>query len=200
VKTSQKWSKLLVGAGLVLFAGCSSPHKAEKLDTRIEKEDRVSGDTTLGVKNGDMVVQTKVRMSEELRSLQNDVFSLEDRVYGNRSYGSKGLYGVLRDCRSQLSDRKNGGDGKLIWTEPIDRVTERDREESKKIGLDEKDKLIGLSEEFLKDRIERFRGYRGVLEKRQDEYEEKVAVCQNELRNRRAQVEKAADKPADSTN
>lgn len=200
MRTIQKWSNLWVALGLVLFAGCSSPHKAEKLDTRIEKEDRVSGDTSLGVKNGDMVVQTKVRMSEELRNLQNEVFSLEDRVYGNRTYGSKGLYGVLRDCRSQLSDRKNGGDGKLIWTEPIDRVTERDREESKKIGLDEKDKLIGLSEEFLKDRIERFRGYRGVLEKRQDEYEEKVAICQNELRNRRASTEKAADKPAESTN
>jgi hypothetical protein len=75
-----------------------------------------------------MVVQKKVMMNEELRKIQYEVYELEDRVYGNRKYGSLGLYGVLRDCRLQISDTKNGGDGKLKWTEPIDRVTDKEEE------------------------------------------------------------------------
>lgn len=175
---------LTLAFGLLLSACSSNPHKAEKVETKIENDDQISGDTKVGVKDGNMVVQRKVQMNEEVRRLQYEVYELEDRVYGNRKYGSLGLYGVLRDCRMQLSDPKNGGDGKLKWTEPIDRVT--DKEEEFKIGLDEKDKLVGVSEEFLKDRIERFRGYKGVLTKRQDEYEEKVQICKAELKAQQA--------------
>ncbi len=176
----------VVGGLSGLVAGCSSnPHKAEKIETKIEKSDQISGDTKLGVKDGNMVVQRKVMMNEELRTLQNDVYELEDRVYGNRKYGSLGLYGVLRDCRTQLADKDNGGSGKLQWTEPVDRVT--DKEDDFKIGLDEKEKLVGVSEEMLKDRIERFRNYKSVLQKRQDEYEEKVSICKNELKNKKAE-------------
>jgi hypothetical protein len=93
---------------------------------------------------------------------------------------------VLRDCKYQLSDPKNGGDGKLKWTEPIDRVT--DKEDEFKIGIDEKDKLVGVSEEFLKDRIVRFKGYKKVLQQREDEYEDKVQICKAELRASQAKV------------
>jgi len=123
-------------------------------------------------------------MNEELRKIQYEVYELEDRVYGNRKYGSLGLYGVLRDCKLQLSDTNNGGDGKLKWTEPIDRVT--DKEEDFKIGLDEEKKLVGVSEEFLADRIKRFKGYQNLLNKRQDEYEEKVSICKAELKANKA--------------
>ena len=172
--------------GLSLVVGCSSnPHKAEEIDTSIEAKGKVSGDTQVGVKDGNMVVQRKVIMSEELRRLQNEVFETEDRVYGNRKFGSKGLYGVLKDCRASLSFKENGGNGKLVFTEPIDRVT--DKEDEFKIGIDDQKQLVGVSEEFLKDRIERFKQYKLILNKRQDEYEEKVEICQNELKNRKAQ-------------
>lgn len=178
-----------------LFAACShNPNKAEKIDTKIEKSDTVTGDTSVGVKDGNMVVQKKVAMNEELRTLQNDVYELEDRVYGNRKYGSLGLYGVLKDCRLQLADKDNGGSGKLMFTEPIDRVT--DKEDDFKVGLDEKDKLVGVSEEMLLDRITRFRGYKSVLQKRQDEYEEKVDICKNELKAKKA--DKNAEKGSNS--
>lgn len=178
---------------LWLFAACShNPSKAEKIETAIDKKEVVTGDTAVGVKDGNMIVQKKVMMSEEVRRLQNDVYSLEDRVYGNRTYGSQGLYGVLRDCRMQVADKSNGGDGKLIWTEPVDRVT--DKEEDFKLGIDEKDKIVGVSEEFLKDRIVRFRNYRNVLEKRQDEYEEKLAICQTELKSKKFDRKKEGKK------
>lgn len=175
---------LAVALSAMAVACKSNPHKAERVDTAIESSDTVSGDTSVGVKDGNMVVQRKVAMNEELRRLQYEVYELEDNVYGNRKYGSLGLYGVLRDCRLQLSDPKNGGDGKLKWTEPMDRVT--DKEDDFKIGLDDKMKLVGVSEEFLKDRLERFKGYKGVLEKRQDEYEEKVAICKADLKAKKA--------------
>ncbi|MCB0367903.1 MAG: hypothetical protein KDD45_00325, partial [Bdellovibrionales bacterium] len=79
------------------FISCSSnPNKAKKVDTQMTHSGNVSGDTQVGVKDGNMVVQKKVLMNEELRRLQNEVYELEDRVYGNRKYGSLGLYGVLR--------------------------------------------------------------------------------------------------------
>jgi hypothetical protein len=87
----------------------------------------------------------------------------------------------------QLSDPKNGGDGKLKWTEPIDRVT--DKEDDFKVGIDEENKLVGVSEEFLLDRIKRFKGYKSILEKRQDEYEEKVAICKADLKSKEAPKE-----------
>lgn len=191
--------KKIIGLSVLVLmvVACANKHKAEKIETNIEKKDAITGDTALGVKDGNMVVQKKVMMNEELRRLQNDVYSLEDRVYGNRNYGSLGLYGVLRQCRANLADKKNGGDGKLIWTEPIDRVT--DKEEDFQIGVDEKDKIVGVKEEFLKDRIERFRKYRNVLEKRQDEYEDKLAVCQAELKSRKFEAAAAAKKEVKET-
>jgi hypothetical protein len=178
---------LMLSLGLTFSSCASNPNKAKEIDTKMERSEHISGDTSLGVKDGNMVVQKKVMMNEELRKLQYEVYELEDHVYGNRKYGSLGLYGVLRDCRMQLSDPKNGGDGKLKWTEPIDRVT--DKEDDFKVGIDEENKLVGVSEEFLLDRIKRFKGYKSILEKRQDEYEEKVAICKADLKSKEAPKE-----------
>lgn len=178
---------LLSFFGFALLSCSSNPHKAKNIETEIEKKDQVSGDTSVGVnKDGNMVVQKKVAMNEELRRLQYEVYEKEDQVYGNRKYGSLGLYGVLRDCRMQLSDPKLGGDGKLKWTEPMERIT--DKEEDFKVGLDEKEKLVGVSEEFLKDRISRFRGYKQVLMNREDEYEEKVQICKADLKAKKSSL------------
>lgn len=177
---------ILTTAALLLFTGCSSKHKAKDIDTSIENSQNLNSETKLGIKDGDMIVQKKVEMNEELRRLQYEVYELEDRVYGNRKYGSLGLYGVLRNCKTELSDPRNGGDGKLAWTEPMERIT--DKEDEFKIGLDEQKKLVGVTEEFLKDRIDRFKGYKTLLMKRQDEYDEKVAICKTDLNGRKARA------------
>jgi hypothetical protein len=166
------------------FVGCkSNPHKAEKIETEMEKTQDVSGGEKIGVKDGNMVVQKKVQMNEELRRIQYEVYELEDRVYGNRKYGSKGLYGALKGCREELTSKKLGGDGKLMWTEPSERIT--DKEEEFNVGVDEKEKIVGVSEEFLKDRIARFKKYKQTLTKRQDEYEEKLEICDNDLKSKK---------------
>lgn len=170
------------------FVGCASnPHKAEKIDSHLDKKEQMTGEQSIGIKDGNMVFQKKVNMAEELRRLQVDVYSLEDKVFGNRKFGSQGLYGNLKSCRKDLVDPKNGGNGKLKWTEPLDRVT--DKEEEFKIGIDDKDKIVGVSEEFLKDLIERFKEYQRVLQKREDEYAEKVEICEAEVKAQKHALE-----------
>lgn len=180
-------------AVLISFlSACShNPNKAEKIETQLERSQSVQ-DENVGVKEGQFVVQKKVEMAEELRRLQNEVYETEDRVYGNRKYGSKGLYGALKTCRSKLTAKENGGEGKLLWTEPMERVT--DKEEEFKFGIDEKDKIVGVSEEFLSDRITRFKKYKQTLQKREDEYEEKLEICDTALKNRKSR--KASNKAA----
>ena len=169
---------LLILPFLLCFCA-SNPHKAKEIDPSLEKSKSLNDEESIGVKDGDMVYQKKVDMAEELRRLHINVYSLEDRVYGNRKYGSAGLYGVLKKCRAEVVHPRNGGTGKLRWTEPIDRVT--DKEEEFDIGYS-KDKLIGVSQEYLKDRIKRFKEYKKVLQKREDEYMEKVDICETELK------------------
>ena len=165
----------------VLLCFCTTNrHKAEEIDTTIEKEQTLNDEQSIGVKEGNLDYKKKVDMAEELRRLQINVYSLEDRVYGNRKFGSQGLYGVLKNCRAEVVSPENGGDGKLMWTEPMDRIT--DKEEEFQIGYDDKDKIIGLSQEFLKDRIDRFKEYKRILEKREDEYKEKVDICETKLK------------------
>lgn len=170
---------LLILAAIVL-AGCkSNPHKAEEIKTELDKAATVSGSQALGLKNGEMVVQDKAAMSEKLRDLQNAVFALEDKVYGMRKLNSLGLYGDLKSCQRRMASRQYGGSGNMVWTEPLDRVT--DKEDEFKIGLDEKKELVGVSEEFLRDRITRFQGYKTILQKRSDEFEAQIEACKAQL-------------------
>jgi hypothetical protein len=171
----------LLLTGFFIISCSTNPHKAKEIETEMEKANAVSGNTQLGVKDGNLVVQKKIEMNEDLRRLQNEVYSLEDRVYGNRNYGSEGLYGALKKCRKEASMKKNGGNGKLTWTEPIDRVT--DKEENWEIGIDEQNKIVGVSQEFLKDRINRFKNYKKVLMQREDEYKEKLEICDTKLQS-----------------
>lgn len=184
-------SLLLSAAGLLLalaLASCASKNKAKELDTTIKNTSPVSSDAVIGVKDGDMVYQRKVQMNEELRGLELAVYNLEARVYGGPRYlDNRGLYGVLRDCRAELGDVTNFGEGKPLWTERREYVTPE--EDFTQIGLQDK-KLIGVTEEYLLDRIKRFKEYKKTLESRQEEYETKVKSCEMQLT---AQKQKAKD-------
>jgi hypothetical protein len=167
---------------LFLFSCKTNPNKVSDIETKLDHKNQLNQESSVGVKDGNAVFQKKVSLNEELRKIQYEVYELEDRVYGNRKFGSLGLYGVLRECKIQLTDPRNGGDGKLSWSEPIERIT--DKEDDFKIGIDEQKKLVAITEEFLVDRIQRFRGYKATLNTRQDHFEEKIAICKAELRNK----------------
>ena len=169
-----------------LFLGaCSSPHKAKKIDTEIDKKEQMGGEN-IGLKDGNMVVQKKVMLAEELRKLMTSTYELEDKVYGNQELGSWGLYGVLKECRKKISSKEFGGEGKLMWTEKIERVI--DRNDEFKIGLDENEKLVAVKEEYLLDRIGRFKKYKEVLSFREVEMKDKVDICQAELASRKHEM------------
>jgi hypothetical protein len=176
VVMKHKISILLMTAFLV---GCANPNKAQKLDTKLDQSEVVTGSQRVGLKDGEMITLSKEQMAEKLRDLQNSVYSLEDKVYGTRKLGTLGLYGDYKSCRRKLASKQYGGNGDLAWAEPLDRVT--DKEEQLKLGLDENKALVAVSQEYLRDRIQRFQGYRTILQKRSDEFEDKIQACKAEL-------------------
>lgn len=169
----------LILVSVFLSACKSNPNKAEQLQTQLDGAASVSGTQVVGLKKGEMMVMDKAAMSEKLRDLQNTVYGLEDKVYGTRKLNTLGLYGDLKSCRRKLNSRQFGGSGNMVWTEPMDRVT--DKEEELKIGLNEKNELTGVSEEYLRDRVMRFQGYKTILQKRSDEFESQINECKTQL-------------------
>jgi hypothetical protein len=45
----------------------------------------------------------------------------------------------------------------------------------------------------LKDRLKRFKNYKRVLQKRQDEYEEKIDICDAAVRSKEYEKKKSAE-------
>lgn len=169
--------------GLSLVA-CSTSHKekseVKEIETKLEQSQDVNGET-LGIKDDSIVIQKKRVLAEELRELQNYVYGLNDEVYGSRKYGSRGLYGVYADCKADVNSKKYGGTGDLPYIEPAEDII-KEKEEFN-FGKDENNQLVTVSEEFISERIERFKKYRDKLEKRRAEYELKVRVCKTKLKN-----------------
>ncbi len=197
---SRAWPKIsgaLLGS-LLAFSCSHHPNRAEKVDATLNNPDNVTKEELVGVnKDGDMIWQKKVSMNEELRRLQFEVYELEDRVYGNRKYNSVGLYGSLKSCESKLAAKENGGNGQLMWTEPLDRIT--DKEEVFNVGVDQKERLVGVTEEFLKDRLARFVDYKRILMKKEDEFDDKLSICQGEMKSR-TQAKKSVPDSTGATN
>lgn len=174
--STRSMSLALLGLALVLVAaGCkTNPNKATVLETHVEKTTTVSDSERVGV-NGDeeMVYQKKLSLAEEIRKLQNSVVDTEDRVYGTRAYGTKGVLGKYRLCYQKLPSDKLA---QFVAPEGNDRISERD--EDLKVGIDAKEnKLSALSEEKLMDRIQRLSAYRKTLQGREDTWTEGLERC-----------------------
>jgi hypothetical protein len=168
--------------GLSILGACSSGPvvvQVEEVPTTVERPNYVSGEW-MGLRDGVVVVQRRKQLSEELRKLQNEVFGLEDEIYGSRAYGSPGLYGVLKKCRNFLADKRIGGSGKLNPMEAVERPTEQEKDF--KFGIDDKGNLLAVDEEVLVDRISRFRGFRSVLTDRRSHFEQQIDICDQDYR------------------
>ena len=93
-----KWGVL----GFCILSACSSnPHKAKNIETEMEKKDVVSGDTSVGVKDGNMIVQKKVMMNEELRRMtmrdpSTSVLTDIARKFGMQTLREDGIQKVLQ--------------------------------------------------------------------------------------------------------
>lgn len=170
--------------GLMVVSCASNPHKAEKVESTIdESKGQAGGGVEVGLnKSGEMVTQKKIEMADYLRRLQEEVYTLQDDVFGSES-GNKGKWGVLEECRSEANSKEMGGDGKLRRM-PEKEVIAPDEEEFKKMGVDENKRLVGVSEEFLKDRIDRFKGYKKTLQSRKDEFDKEIKICRALVKER----------------
>jgi hypothetical protein len=175
MKTSKK---VLVLASMLLLAACATnPNKAVNLDTRVDNMTTMSQDSVIGVKGGNMVYQKKVILGEVLHNIQIEAYQAEATLYGGpRYYDNRGLIGALKECKEETSVLS---DGKIQWTEKRDYVIPE--YESIKMGLDETGLLAGVTEEFLRDRIDRFREYKTNLNNRTDAMNEKIAECKVNL-------------------
>ena len=186
--------KLFLLFPLALLAGCASnPNKVQNLSTEIEQIQPLSRGEDIGVKKNELIIQKKTLVAEELRALQYSVHGLEDQTYGGlRYYGNPGIWGALNDCRIKMASAENGGSGKLTYIEPQEYVVPE--EEMKQIGFDEKGHLISLNEEYLKERIERYQGYKKVLQERNRALSDKFEMCKLDL-----QAQKIKSNPVPTT-
>ena len=164
----------------ILVLSCSSKKVAYVKET-MKYPQQVNGNTKIGVEKGDLVVQEKWNIAQELRQLQYDVYGLEDNVFGNKKYGSLGLYGVYRQCHIDLAKPENGGNGNVRWIEPMDPVI-KDEKKGGIISLDNRNKIVKIKKEFLKERIKRFTQYKETLQTKQQEYRRKVEECELKLK------------------
>ncbi|MBC86279.1 MAG: hypothetical protein CL677_03790 [Bdellovibrionaceae bacterium] len=194
-------SKILVSIlALGILSGCATQlekrNEVKDLDTMMDKKENIKGDESVGIKDNKFRIQKKVLLAEELRRLENVTYGIEYEVYGNREYGTKGLYGAYRDCKTEENSVALGGDGTMS---PIEAPAPVINEESKlDFGLDEKGDMVGVSEEYLSERIDRFQKYRKILKKRRSEYETKLGICENNIKNAKIKMKNKSAKASDN--
>lgn len=151
--------------------GCSSnPHKAESAKTELENSEDVGGGVSLGQNSsGEVVTSRQEKLADQLRDLQHEVYDMEAEIYGNEKLGRKGLYGVLRDCLDR------GGEAKRLPSKSI--LTKGEDKFNGKMVLNEKKKLVNVSEEYYLERIKRFESYKDSYENQKEDFDEKLRVC-----------------------
>lgn len=169
-------SKLLVAvvvcgsAGLTLSGCASNPHKAEEAETQLKNAEDVGANVSVGQNDsGEVIASRKLKLADQLRDLQREVYELEYEIYGNDKLGRKGIFSVLRECMDK------GGEVKRMPSRAI--LTKAEDKYGGKMVLDEKKNLVNVSDEYFLDRIKRFEGYKDGYEQQKDDFEDRLRVC-----------------------
>ena len=174
-----KWIFIL---GLVVITGCSSKKKIDKVDTEMEDQTRINSTTSVGKNStGDTVLQEKTKLVDYLVDLERQVYTSEETIYGNRSYGNIGKYGALENCMTELQKKTTGKWGMVELPEKI--LLTKMGGPKKKTGIDEKKQLVVLSEEEITSRIKRFEDYKQAYEDQEDWFELEIKNCNLKLKN-----------------
>lgn len=158
---------------VAVIAGCSSnPHKAKESDTRLKNAEDVGQNVTVGQNDsGEVVASRKLKLADQLRDLQREVYELEYEIYGNDKLGRKGIFTVLRECYDK------GGELKRMPSKAI--LTKAEDKFGGKMVIDENKNLVNLSDEYFLDRIKRFEGYKDGYEQQKEDFEDKLRVCKH---------------------
>ena len=175
-------NKILVLLVTFLAVSCSSKKKLESVKTEMENQATVDASTTIGTsQNGETVIQEKTKLVDYLIELERQVYTSEETIYGNRSYGNIGKYGALENCMTELQKKTTGKWGMVELPEKI--LLTRIGAPKKKAGIDEKKKLVLLSEEEITGRISRFEEYKQTYEDQLDWFDLEIKNCTLKLKN-----------------
>jgi hypothetical protein len=148
---------------VIAMMACSSKQKIDKVETEMEDASAINNETFIGKNSsGDTVIQEKVKLADYLLDLEREVYTSEESIYGNKSYGNIGKYGSLENCMTELQKRNTGKWGMVELPEKV--LLTKLGEPKKKAGMDEKKQLVLLSEEEITGRIKRFEGYKQTYE------------------------------------
>lgn len=177
-----KNTTLMASLVLVLFAvGCKSK-EIKEIDTELKDKKSVGSETLGKNKDGNYVLQKKESLATYLLDLQREVYGMEEGIYGNKTYGNKGKYGVLEDCRIELRAKSNGK-WEMVDPAPKTVLSKEEAKITKKVGIDEKGELVMLTEEELTGRIKRFERYKKNYESQDDWYDTEIKACKVSLNN-----------------
>ncbi len=169
---------VLIPLFTLFLPGCSSEEKKREttVNTQLNSSKVVDPDVSVGLRGEDQIVyQKKYNLVGELVKLQDEVYILQEKVYGNPDYDSKGLYGKALECRSA----KALVTGELSFVPDKTPVIEEDQI---KVVQDQNKDLIGFHEEDLQKRLSRFKEYKSVLYSRQSQIENYIEKCLLDLR------------------
>lgn len=171
----------------LFLAGCASnPNKPEETSTVLDKAQPVSSDTQLGLnEKGEVVTSRKVTLAQQLIGLQKAVYELEYEIYGNKDLGRKGLYGILRRCLDEGNELKR--------LPPRTILTAGEDDIRGKMLLDEEEKLVNVKEEFFLERIKRFEGYKDSYERQQEDFDERIRICEHDLKKKKSTAGDSVD-------
>jgi TolA-binding protein len=172
-------------ATLALFAGislvgCSStpegPGELEKTYNTSTGDNREQ----VGMRDDKVVVQKRIYLEEQLFSLKSEVDDLQSTIFGKSRQDPGGLYLGLKDCRNRLSDPRLGGNGKPQPMEKWVNITAQDEQFFFK--ADKNNHLVGVSEEALDNRIQRFQKHQRMLTEQYDSFKDKLDTCEETYR------------------
>jgi len=167
---------------IIAMMACSSKKKIENVETEIEDANAINNTTSIGKNSsGDTVIQEKMKLADYLIDLEREVYSTEESIYGNKSYGNIGKYGSLENCMTELQKRTTGKWGMVELPEKV--LLTKLGEPKKKAGMDEKKQLVILSEEEITGRIKRFESYKQTYENQEDWFELEIKNCNLKLKN-----------------
>lgn len=170
--------KLFLSMAFLALAACSSDPKTEVIDTQLEKKSEISDSQAVGMKKNseELVYQKNSNVINELTKLEEDVYKLQDDVYGTKEYNSKGLFGKFLSCRKK----------RAVKTGDLSRIPDKSpviEEDKMRLGIDQKTgRAIGYTEETLQKRLDRFKSYKAVLYERQEELEQLIDKCEVETK------------------
>jgi hypothetical protein len=140
---------------VLLLIGCTTTqNKPEALDTKMQVKGSVDKEKVGLNQEGEVILQSEVDASDELRTQQWLNHRHEDDI--------KREYLELKQCRTDLADPRLGGKGSVDQIPQIDDLKSTD-EIKEKFGIDDDGNLKLVKKEYFLERLNRERKYEKTL-------------------------------------